>query len=47
MVTYTGVVGEVCKYVTGNMSAGLYSVHKHLLMVDTIDVLGGEACTKR
>ena len=35
----SGVVGEV----TRNMSAGLCSVHKHFLMVDTIDVLGGES----
>ena len=34
----SGVVGEVLQ-VTRNISAGLCSVHKHFLMVDTIDVL--------
>ena len=33
--------------VTRNMSAGLCSVHKHLLMVDAIDVSGREREVKR
>ena len=42
LIKCSGVVGEVLQ-VTRNMSASLCSVHKHFLMVDTIDVLGGES----